>query len=87
MVLCIRRSVGVVYIYWFAGACISGLTVGVDGCRGCVLCRLVCVGVRGGLHSIVRTYVGDWSDVIGFVSHMCGGKLLSAVVCQVSLGV
>jgi len=83
MVLCIRCSVGVVYIYWFAWAGISGLTVGVDGCRGCVFCRLVCVGVRGGLYYVVRTYVGGWSGVIRFVYHMCGGKLLSAMVCQV----
>ena len=87
MVLCIRWSVGVVYVYWLAGAVISGLPVGVDGCRGCVFCRLVCVGVRGGLYSGVRTYVGGWSGVIGFVSHMCGGKLSSAMDCQVLLGV
>ena len=49
---------GVVYIYCFAGECISGLTVGIDGCRVYVLCRLVCAGVRGGLYPVVRTYVG-----------------------------
>jgi hypothetical protein len=83
VVLCIRWSIGVVYIHWLARAGISGLTVGIDDCRGCVFCRLVCVGARGGLYSDVRTCVGGLSGVIGFVSYMCGGKLLIAVVCQV----
>ena len=82
-VLCIRWYVGVVCIYWFARAGISGLTVGVDGCRGCVFCRLVCVGVRGDFYFIVRMYIRGLSGVIGFGSYMCGGKLLSAVFCQV----
>ena len=70
MVLCIAWFVGVVYIYCFVGAGIRGLTVGIDGCRGCVLCRLVCGGVRGGLYPVLRTYVGGWSGVIGCVSPM-----------------
>ena len=78
---------GVVYIYCFAGAGIRGLTVGIDGCWGYKFCRLMRVVFRGGLYLVERTYVGGWSGVIGFVSHMCGGKLLSAVVSQVLLDV
>ena len=73
------------FIYRFERVGISGLTVDVDGCRGCVICRLACGGVRGGLYYVVRTYVGGLSGVLGFVFYMCGGKLLSVMVCQVGL--
>ena len=85
MVLRIGGYVGVVFIYWFARAGSCGLKVGVDGCRDCVFSRLACGGARGGLYSVVRTYVWGLSGVIGFAFYMCGGKLLSVMVCQVGL--
>jgi len=75
VVLCRRWTVGVLFICWVERVGIGGLTVDVDGCRGCVLCRLVYRGVRGGLNSVVRTYVGGLSGTIGFVLNMYGGKL------------
>jgi hypothetical protein len=85
VVLRVRWSASFVFIYWFERACICGLTVDVDGCRGYVFCRLACGGVRGGLYSVVRTYVEGLSGAIGFGLYMCGGKLLGVVVCQVGL--
>ena len=85
VVLCVGWVVDVVFIYWLEGAGVCGLTVGVDGCRGCVFCRLACRGVRGGLYSVVRTYVGGLSGTIGFELTMYGGKLLGVVVCHVWL--
>ena len=81
MVLRVRWSFGAVFIDWFEMAGICGLTVGVDGCRGCVFCRLACGGVRGGLYFVVRTDVGGLSGAIGFVLSMCGGELLGVMVC------
>ena len=58
VVLCIGWSIDVVYIYRLVRVGIYKMTVGVYDCRGCVFCRLVCLGARGGLYSVVRTYVG-----------------------------
>jgi hypothetical protein len=55
VVLCGRWTVGVLFMYWFEKVGRGGLTVDVDGCRGCVFCRLAYRGDRGGLNFVVRT--------------------------------
>ncbi len=87
MSLCIEWYVSVVYIYCFVGIGNRGLMVGIYGWRGCMFCRLVCGGIRGGLYPAVRMYVRVWSGRVGFAPLMCSCGLLDVVVSHVYLSV